>query len=771
LPYSRINPLGKQATRLIGARVIFPIVTLVAGIILFAIGAIAFSARQSDEAANRRDLSAVISALDVLVRRMPQEQQSVFVGNEAYEKIVLEFNHKWTHDNIGRQLNEVHGHDIVAVVSATGRPLYMMLSGKKQPATEFSAIFDSISGLVAEVQNRRRRDIVEAATDKTETQDRLNRFRRNNLVKKVHAVDIAKIDGHVAIVSAMAVTPAVGPQVADLRSIPMVISVKFLSETVLKEVGKTAVVEDISFEPLDIARKHTINLAHMLLRDHDNKPLGMLHWKSSLPGTKLVEKAAPVAALAFLMLIAFTIFIINTAHRAAREVEASEAKARHDALFDALTGLPNRHGFTRHVTAMLEAAEASRARVGCARMDINGFTEINDTYGHDVGDKVLVEVASRITGALGTDRLLARSGGDEFAVCCPNLATVTEMTAICNVIMSVLAEPVRISDYSLICNVSIGYAVAPEHGTTTEEILRRADVAMHTAKKNAPGTIVPFTMAIEDRTRERQSLIHDLRQALASSGLKVLYQPIIDSADLSTIGVEALIRWDHPERGPISPAVFIPIAEEFGMIDEIGRWVLTTACHDGQQWPDISVAVNISPVHLRQPDFARQVAAITELTGFDPTRLTIEVTESIVLEHEAEARRIFEQMHDAGVKIALDDFGTGYSSLSYLEQFRFDKLKIDRAFLKNLETSPQAAAIVHTIVGLGDTLSMTIVAEGVENEAQCRFLQAIGCHELQGFLFSKPISADDIDRRLKVETMEDDDVVFLAGPLACQIIA
>ncbi|MCW2308410.1 bifunctional diguanylate cyclase/phosphodiesterase [Rhodobium gokarnense] len=758
--------MKKRATRLVSARIVLPISLLVASVVIVAVVAIAFWARQSDQATIQRDTVAVGNALNALIERLPQEQQSVFSGDEAYKKIVLDFDQLWTHRNIGQQLYRIHGHDVIAVVSAHQRPLYLMADGRKLPETQYERYRGEFAHLVTEVQKTNRNFLIQSIGTHDDRAP-LRGVGPSKLVNKLHAVDLVLIDGQIGVASVMAVTPTITPKILDLRPASMVISVKFLSRPVLDQIASGAVVNSLHIHPVNEETPPQMSASfhegpgEIPLIDNSGRHLGVLHWFSELPGTVLAAKASPLVMLAILTLVALTIFILNTARRAAREVEASEAKARHDAMHDQLTGLPNRSYLALQLADTLKVAIPGHIQIGCVRLDLDGFTEINDIYGHKVGDKLIVGISRRLRAAIGPQAFLARAGGDEFAILVMGIGDTDDMMAMCEKIMEAVREPFAIDGNRLVAIGSIGFAVAPDHGTSAEEILRRADMALHAAKKKHDNRIVQYFAAIEDHVHERQRLVHDLRQALTNGELYVCYQPLVSADDLSMVSVESLLRWRHPTRGEITPALFIPIAEEFGMIDEIGRWVLETSCREARHWNDLSVAVNISPMHLSQPDFVDQVIDITTRTGFDPQRLVIEVTEGIMLEYADAARRVFDQLRAVGAKIALDDFGTGYSSLSYLESFRFDKLKIDRSFLRNLETSPEAAAIVHTIIGLGNTLNTTIVAEGVETEAHCRFLQAAGCNELQGFLFSKPVTAPQIMRRMMMEQAVNRDLEFL----------
>ncbi|OAS20199.1 diguanylate cyclase [Methylobacterium platani] len=420
------------------------------------------------------------------------------------------------------------------------------------------------------------------------------------------------------------------------------------------------------------------------------------------------------------------------------EQRRAERRIAHMALHDALTGLPNRVLFHRR----LAEAVAAGAPVGLLCLDLDHFKLVNDTLGHPAGDALLRQVAERLRACLPAAGLVARLGGDEFAVLGP--AGRDALLGLADRIIAALGRPFALPEFQdVTVGTSIGIALAPEHGDDPDGLLRKADTALYAAKADGRRTRRVFEPAMDAALQRRRALERDLRAAIAADALEVHYQPLVATGDLAVTGCEALLRWRHPERGFVSPAEFIPVAEETGMIAALGEWVLREACREAAGWPGgVRVAVNLSPAQFRTPDLAGTVARALAESGLDPARLELEITEQVMLEETVANVAVLRRLRGLGVRIAIDDFGTGYASLSYLQAFPFDKIKIDRSFTAALGREATAVAIVQAVIGLGASLGITTLAEGVETEAQLASLRRSGCAEVQGFLFSRPVPAD-----------------------------
>jgi diguanylate cyclase len=415
---------------------------------------------------------------------------------------------------------------------------------------------------------------------------------------------------------------------------------------------------------------------------------------------------------------------------------------------DPLTGLSNRAGYKLDAEQALAERTGTRP-VGIIYIDLDRFKEVNDNYGHDMGDKLLLAVAGRINGVTQGRAKGARLGGDEFALVVHGCQTAEDIVEIGETISKRLGQPFGIDGVELVIGGSVGISIAPDDGADYSELVRRADISMYKAKAAGRGVAVRFDASMEDHVRNRKVMEDELRQAIARNELSMVYQPVM-AADGETVrGVEALVRWTNARLGPVSPGEFIPLAEETGLINSIGDWTVRKALADAQDWDDIHIAVNISPVQFRGSGLAEKLVAMAAEIGIEPRRVEIEVTEGVLIRDADKAAATFKVLKDAGMRIALDDFGTGFSSLSYLRRFQFDKLKIDQVFVRTLSSErgggSGSAAIIHNVVSLGRSLGLTVQAEGVETLEHHIFLRAAGCHCLQGFYFAKPMPKAEID--------------------------
>jgi diguanylate cyclase (GGDEF)-like protein len=428
-------------------------------------------------------------------------------------------------------------------------------------------------------------------------------------------------------------------------------------------------------------------------------------------------------------------------NRMAAGIAERERRITQLAFNDSLTGLPNRAFMRQHLDLELQQAAHRGSGVALLCIDIDNFKAINDSLGHSTGDKLLRAVADRLGTVIG-DELIARLGGDEFTIVVGREAGRASPGAIAQQIIAALAAPFAIEGHELAISASAGIAVSPADGRDADTLLKNADLALHQAKEAGQGSYRFFEKDMNARAQARHALENDLRRALAGRELELYFQPLFDLETDRINAFEALLRWNHPTRGIISPLEFIPVAEETGLIVPIGNWVIQEACRHARNWPEtIRVAVNVSSIQFRRPGLANTVLQALATSGLEPSRLEIEITESIFLESSEETLAVLHSLRALGIKIALDDFGTGYSSLSYLQSFPFDKIKIDRSFIQELLNRPGASAIVHAIIDLAHALGMETTAEGVEDSGQLAQLRLHGCSSVQGFLFSRPVDA------------------------------
>lgn len=427
--------------------------------------------------------------------------------------------------------------------------------------------------------------------------------------------------------------------------------------------------------------------------------------------------------------------IVST-HEDITDRRKAEARIEHLAHHDPLTGLPNRTNFRKQMEFELNRLPRENS-IALICIDLDHFKNVNDTLGHPAGDTFLRQVGKRLKGCVREKDSIARLGGDEFAVIQPN-SDLRRAKALAWRIVRELSGHYDVAGVSIVTGASAGVAMAPNDGTNCDQLMRNADMALYRAKAEGRNTFRFFELEMDTAARERHAMEMDLRHALEAGEFEIHYQPLIDSASGDAAGVEALLRWPHPKRGNVGPDQFIPIAEEIGLITQIGEWVLNEACREVASWPgNLKLAVNLSPEQFRHGDLVKSVAAALAGSGLTPDRLELEITESLLLQDNQRTLEALHRLKDLGVSISMDDFGTGYCSLSYLRSFPFDKIKIDRSFVQELGEDGDCRAIIEAIVTLGRRLGITTTAEGVETDDQLRELESVGCSQMQGYLFSK----------------------------------
>ncbi|MCG2641555.1 MULTISPECIES: putative bifunctional diguanylate cyclase/phosphodiesterase [Bradyrhizobium] len=415
----------------------------------------------------------------------------------------------------------------------------------------------------------------------------------------------------------------------------------------------------------------------------------------------------------------------------------NEARISHLARHDALTDLPNRSAFNTALAERLERAQEASTSFAVLSLDLDRFKDVNDVFGHPVGDMMMRAAAERLV-AEADGAFVARIGGDEFTILMPDDIRREDVLSLAERMVEAIGKELEVDDFLSHVGLSVGIAVYPDDGVDAATLLANADSALYRAKREGRGRVCFFETEMDRELRDRRLLQHDLRQAVEQNQLLVYFQPQA-RMDGEIIGFEALVRWNHPTRGFVPPDQFIPLAEENGLIIAIGEWVLREACREAASWPrPLQVAVNLSPVQFQAGDLERSIHQILLETGLSPTRLEVEITEGVLIGDFTRALNLLRRLKALGIRIAMDDFGTGYSSLSYLQSFPFDKIKIDRSFISNLEATPQSAEIVRAVLSLAHALYIPVVAEGVETDAQRAFLEREACEEMQGYLIGRP---------------------------------
>ncbi|CAH1659147.1 Diguanylate cyclase (GGDEF)-like protein [Hyphomicrobiales bacterium] len=473
-----------------------------------------------------------------------------------------------------------------------------------------------------------------------------------------------------------------------------------------------------------------------------------LAWQPSLPSEDVWPRLAVIVALTSIIALIALAAVWLVARRMAYDQIRMQDLSGLLAGQDTLSGLPDRLSFSMRLEQELARGQRSGEGLAVLFLDIDRFKDVNDIYGHAVGDNVIRVVAQRLSNLLRGADTLAKLGGDEFAIIQTGVSAHHDAEALCRRILEAVKKPIEMGDTLVSVGVSIGIVLSPQNSTDRETLLRLADTALYQAKNGGRNRFSFVERQMDEALRLRKVVEDDLRKAIENDELVLHYQPQVEIDNYGVVAVEALVRWPHREHGLIAPQKFIAIAEERGLIIALGEWVLRRACADAKRWPGVRIAINVSAIQFRHRDFVSDVMRIITESGIDPTRIELELTESVVVEDADAAEEAMIELRAHGVRLALDDFGTGYSSLIYLRRFAFDKIKIDRSFLEAAETTGESAILIHSIVHLGRALGLTVTAEGVETQEQLEFLRALGCHELQGYLFSKPVTAEEIDELL-----------------------
>jgi diguanylate cyclase (GGDEF)-like protein len=557
---------------------------------------------------------------------------------------------------------------------------------------------------------------------------------------------IFKTGDTISIVAAAVIVPwssTVAPAPGGPRRLLLVRS---LSPGVLQSLGNEFQLKDLHF-----AKPGEMATSFIQLKSAEGRQLGLLAWTDRRPGSTLRAKFVRVVwgvVSLFLLVIGILVYIIWRGFKRAHD---SRAEAVNSSLRDDLTGLANRRELMRVLTTRLAEVKARKENLSVVYADLDGFKEVNDAYGHEIGDQLLKWAANGFAFLARETDLVARLGGDEFAIIISGSDSKVTSRELARNMIAFFAEPMVFGGRVASVSVSVGIVDLTEGEIDVEEMLRRADVAMYAAKSGGRNRAQVYDQCLDIKRNEGRAIARELRDAIDRGLLRVVYQPIVGARSRRIMGVEALVRWPAESARNISPEVFVPVAEEFGLIEDLGQFVLTEACRQGAAWPDIFISVNVSPIQFMNPNFAETVERTLARTGLDARRLEVEVTEGFVIDNAERATTIIGKLHDMQVTVALDDFGIGYSSIGHLRRFNFDKLKLDSSMVVDILRQPAALRLVQGTIAMADALGLRVTAEGIEDENQVSVLRLAGCSLFQGFLFSEPVEAHRISQFLGEE--------------------
>ena len=679
-----------------------------------------------DERARLREEEVIKHGMSDRIDEVARQVVPQTVWDDAVAHLDNTFDRAWAQSNIIEFLSQAGGFHNIFVLDRDNRPLL-----ERFGPGSFENFAASAHPLVGEV---RKREVARVALGKFVPGE--------NLTNPIHASAIANIAGQLRIVSAALVQSDFNTKKMSGPRAPIVIASKPIDAQYLKVFGERFMLDGLQAHLGN--RPVASGRATIALKNSDGKIVGALSWIPQRPGAALLAKIGPWVTALFAGLLALAYFLFRRAHRIAEELIGSEARAAHLAYHDSLTGHANRVLLGDRLGQALGNLRRDGTSVAILCVDLDRFKDINDTYGHQTGDEVIKEAARRMAAECRASDVFARVSGDEFAIVASGLSADSAArlaTRMCQQI----ALPFEFGSARLFIGCSVGIAIVQDPAVDAAEALRQADIALYRTKETAKGLYSFFEPEMDAAIRNRRNVESDLRKALATGQLRLAYQPQVDSRGNIT-AVEALMRWDHPERGEISPTFFIPIAEQCGLMLEVGMFALTRAFEDSHRWPDLRIAINVSATQLRDRDFIDKIVALAIEKNVSIRRFDLEITEGILLGDDPETHDRLQKLRQLGFNLALDDFGTGYSSLSYLQRYPINKIKIDRSFVSNLGIEAESDAVVTAIVKMARALKLGVIAEGVETVPQVEHLTAAGCSTMQGYLYSKPVEANEIDR-------------------------
>ncbi|ESX96636.1 diguanylate phosphodiesterase [Mesorhizobium sp. LNJC403B00] len=649
------------------------------------------------------------------IAAVKREQESVAVWDDSVINAKAG-NQTWMAENFSVWMYSYYGHNRVYVLDNANRPVHAMREGKVVSPAVFGEDEPALRPTIARLRQMMSKDASQAGA-------------------KFVADDLVSLGGQPAILSVMPLVPSSDRVTQASGSEYLHVSIEFINDAVIGKIAQKYLLAGAHLLPM----AQPLGSAAIPLIDKQGVILGYIAWDQERPGLTLVGKASPALALAALVAASVLAFLLRRLRRASSALQTSQAQAQYLAFHDTLTGLPNRALFEDRLRRAL-LTSGNESKVALLYLDLDRFKHVNDTLGHPAGDELVRQTAARLQHTVRDVDTVARLGGDEFAVILIDVRDVRNAEDISERVLQKLQEPFKLMDDQVFISASIGIALSTGPDADADDLLRKADIALYEAKKNGRGRYQVFAGDMDDLLLRKRKVESELRSALnGGTGIKLAYQPVFGSDGKTIVGAEALIRWAHEVHGALPAAQFIAIAEERGMIGQLGAWALLEACRFAVKTKLPWLAVNVSPLQLRDAGFAEEVASILAETGLAPKRLQLEITENVLLENNDTTRAALAALRQSGVGIVLDDFGTGYSSLSYLRRHAIDKLKIDRSFVRLLDGDGNSGAIVKALIDLAGALKVEVTAEGVETEVQKALLVAMGCQQLQGYLLSPPL--------------------------------
>jgi len=698
------------------------IVGMAAIMVLVAAGLLFTATRQADLRERQYEQNLVANGLRQRGREVQTALNPYVIWDEAIHKLDNNFDLGWANQNIGTSIGGALGHSAVFVLDADNRPIYGHMNGTDVSPESFSLYAPRAQHLIDKVR------AIETDPAKVAR------------LRAVHVSRVELVGREPVMITVSLVRPDLKAKTRGARA-PLVISGMPVASSVVMAFSERFLLKNARIEIVPASQIKSENAQALMGRAPDGRGI-VLRWDPRKPGAELLRQATPILALAALAAGIGAVLLFRVTRRAAKKLLLSEAEAKHLALHDPLTGLANRTLFTDRLVHAHALLRRKPGYLGVLCVDLDRFKEVNDSYGHDAGDQVIREVARRLQTICRETDTICRLGGDEFAIIQPD-TTPAGCATLAQRVVEGLSGDLDLSIGRAELSCSVGVAVVSDADQGQAEMLRQADVALYRAKEAGRGRYCFFEPEMDAALRLRKGLERDLRAAIDQERLTVAYQPLTDARGV-ILGVEALARWHDPERGDISPAIFIPLAESTGLIAAIGRSVFRRACYDSLRWSGLEVSVNVSALQLSAPGFVDEIEQILAETGAQASGFVLEITETALLKDSDGVHEALRRIKRLGFRLALDDFGTGYASLAYLRRHPIDKLKIDRSFVSTLSPDGEASSVAGAIISLAKSLGLKTTAEGVETQGQFDTLVKLGCVEFQGFLLGRPMPAEDI---------------------------
>ncbi|AMY04056.1 EAL domain-containing protein [Mesorhizobium ciceri] len=725
-----LRHFGEPTRRLFFKRTALPIIVVTLLVATLTTGLLLWSATQSDGVAVSRQKSLVALIISKLESGIAHDQESVTVWDDAVSALRSQ-DAKWVDTNLGTWMHTYFGHDEVYILDPKDAPVYAFADGSAVDPASYQSIRPTTAPLVEKLRAGLKQGDTDGVTEQVLT---------------IGASDMVVISGHPAIVS-------IKPVVSDSGHIAQVpgqeflhVAVRYLDGSLLASLRQDYLLDDAHFSWSNMLSSEE---ASYPLVGRSGSTVGFFVWQPYRPGAFVLFQLVPTLVVVFGLVLGGIIVALAALRRRTLRLIETENHIYHLAHYDLLTGLHSRGHFNSRLADALTLLPATGEQLAILYLDLDRFKQVNDSFGHPAGDELLREFADRLRRLTVEVDTVARLGGDEFIIIQRAVAGENEVKTLCEHLIESARRPFEVAGVQVFVGVSVGVALAPRDGVDQVELVRKADLALYHAKAGGRSGYALFEPEMDQTLAKRKGLEQDLRKALQTPGhIRVHYQPLYTADTNRMTGVEALARWSDAERGWVAPDLFVPLAEETGLIEFLGELVLRQACLDAVHWPIETLAVNVSGLQLNNPSFAMKVTSILLETQIDPRRLELEVTESTLSQRPTECQQNMAALRSVGVRFALDDFGTGFSSLGRLQSLEVDRIKIDRSFVQGFGGSNGDEAIVQAIIDLARATGLSTTAEGVETESQCNYLRKLGCDQLQGFLLSRPVPKEDLQELL-----------------------